>query len=305
MLRSKFFDHPLQLFSHPIDLPPRRGALLVVQLHCLRVGQPSLRAAHDRGDHLQIAHQFAHRTGRRLGLPLRFEKQPGIIQNASADHRRSPPPGGIQLPGLACIAVMRGEYRRHTLAVLQALPRHGRQNLHRYLGADLPLTHLLLDGFRQQFHQCQPPRRPAHAAVEPPRQLIQAVAETQLQLLKQPAHLQRRFLLPQTQRTIQQYRRRFAHRPYHGLHRVPSQLLQRGDPLVTINDYVAVRLAFGRHHHDGRLLPAVGQRSQQPPLPPRVARPQVLPTPIELMKLQLHRQADCKANPDDGSISPD
>ena len=69
---------------------------------------------------------------------------------------------------------------------------------------------------------------------------------------------------------------------------------QRRDPLVAIDDHVAVRLAFCRHHHDGRLLAALRQRRQQPPLPRRMAHPQVLPTPVELVKLQLHRQTECK-----------
>jgi hypothetical protein len=33
---------------------------------------------------------------------------------------------------------------------------------------------------------------------------------------------------------------------------------------------------------------ALGQRRQQPPLPRRMAHPQVLPAPVELVKLQLH-----------------
>src|SRR5438270_4977635 len=38
------------------------------------------------------------------------------------------------------------------------------------------------------------------------------------------------------------------------------------DSFVAVDDHVTICLAFGRHHHDGRLLPAVGQRRQQPPL---------------------------------------
>ena len=78
-------------------------------------------------------------------------------------------------------------------------------------------------------------------------------------------------------------------KPYHSFHRVPAQLLQRRDALVAVDDDVTVRLIFDRHHHYGRLLPTVGQRSQQSPLPRRVAHAQMLPTPVELMKLQLHR----------------
>jgi hypothetical protein len=66
-------------------------------------------------------------------------------------------------------------------------------------------------------------------------------------------------------------------------------LLQRRDPLIAVDDDVAVRLAFSLYYHDGRLLAHFGQRRQQSPLPRRVVHSQVLPTPIELVKLQLHQ----------------
>jgi hypothetical protein len=47
---------------------------------------------------------------------------------------------------------------------------------------------------------------------------------------------------------------------------------------------------LGDHHHDGRLLAAVSQRRQQPALPVRLADSQMLPSPVELVKLQLHRR---------------
>jgi hypothetical protein len=46
---------------------------------------------------------------------------------------------------------MLGEDGRHALAVLQALSRRRRQELHRHLCADLAVTHLLLNRFRQKF----------------------------------------------------------------------------------------------------------------------------------------------------------
>jgi len=53
--------------------------------------------------------------------------------------------------------------------------------------------------------------------------------------------------------------------------------------------HVTVRLAVRRHHNDACLLSAVGQLSQQPPLPRRMAHSQVLPAPAELVKIQLHQ----------------
>lgn len=172
----------LELFFNPLDLLAHRPTLLVIQLHCLRTGEPPMGAVHNRGDHLQIPDQFGGWPRRDVLLPLRFEKQRRIIQNAFADRGRSAAPGGIQLAGFARVAMMFGEDSGHALAVVQALPRHRNQKLHGHLRRDLARAHLLLDGFRQQFHQCQPPRHPRHAAVEPSRQLLQAVAKTLLHL---------------------------------------------------------------------------------------------------------------------------
>jgi hypothetical protein len=224
-----------------------------------------------------------------LRLSLRFEKQIGSIQNPLAHRRRTFAPRGIQLAGFTRIAVMLSEDRRHPLAVRQALARHWHQKLQRHLRQDLALPHLLLDRFRENLHQRQPPRHPAHATIKPARQLIETVAEALLQLGQQPTHLQCGLVFAQPQRAVEQHSRGLAHRPYHRLHRVPAQLLKRCDPLVAVDDHVAVRVAFRRHHHDGRLLSTAGQRRQQPPLPRRMAHPQVLPTPVELVKLQLHR----------------
>jgi len=185
---------------------------------------------------------------------------------------------------------MPGERRGHPFAVLQVDARHRHQILHRHVCGDFALAYLLLDGLRQKFDQRQSPRHPAHAAVKPPRQSVQSIAESLLHLRQQPPLLQRAFMLGETQRTVQQQCRRFAHRPDHRFYRVPAQLLQRRNPLVAVNDHVALRLAFRCHHHDRCLLPRFGQRCQQPPLPLGTAHPEMLPVPVELVELQLHRQ---------------
>jgi hypothetical protein len=273
------------------DLLACHVALRPIQLRGCRPCQPPVRAVRDGGQHLQIAQQFGSRLARGflLRLPLRFEKQLRRIQDALANRGRPLPPGAIQLAGFPHFAVILGEDRRHSLAVLQADARHRHQKPQRYLRQDLALAHLLLDRSWQNLHQRQPPRHPAHAAIEPAGQLVKAVAEALLQLRQQPAHLQRRLVFAQPQRAVQQHGRGFAHRPYHRFHRVPAQLLQSRDPLVAVDDHVTVRLTFDGHHHDGRLLAAVGQRSQQSPLPRWMAHSQVLPAPLELVKLQLHQ----------------
>src|SRR4051812_21285513 len=45
-----------------------------------------------------------------------------------------------------------GEDRRHSLTVIQALPRHRHRNFKATCGTILALAHLLLDCFRQHFH---------------------------------------------------------------------------------------------------------------------------------------------------------
>ena len=47
------------------------------------------------------------------------------------------------------------------------------------------------------------------------------------------------------------------------------------------------------HHDDRRLLPCGRQRCQQPPLSLRPSHPQLLPAPLQLMKLQSHRPRPC------------
>jgi len=171
------------LFFNASDLLARGFALLPIQLARSCSGQPPLRPVHDCRHRLQIAQQFGGRGGGGFYfLPLRFEKQLRRIQDAFADRERPLAPGGIQLAGSARIAVILGEDGGHPLAVLQALAGHGHQKLHRHLRQDLALAHLLLDRFRQKLHQRQPPRYPAHAAIEPARQLIEPIAEALLQL---------------------------------------------------------------------------------------------------------------------------
>ncbi len=75
----------LELFFNPLDLLPRRGTLQFGEIRRLRAGQTTVGAVHDRGDHLQIADQVGAGSRRRLWLPLAFEKQRRIVQDALAN----------------------------------------------------------------------------------------------------------------------------------------------------------------------------------------------------------------------------
>ncbi len=256
-----------------------------------RFGKPPSGATQDGDRHIQIAlHLFGRR---RLGyrrLPLRFQKQFRLGENAFADRARAVAPGRIQLPGLPRIATMRDENGRHARAVAGFDSRHRHQILHRHLRREFSFAYLLLDRFRQQLHQGQSPRDPTGAAVEAARQFIQTIAEALLHLRQQPALFERTLLRAEPQRSRQQQGFGFAHRPDRGFHCVPAQLFQRGHALVAVDHQVTVRRPGG-HHDDGRLLAAIRQRRQQSALPVRLADSQMLPSPVQLVKLQLHRRS--------------
>jgi len=255
-----------------------------------RFGKTPSGAAQDGDRHIQIAlHLFDRRRPGCRRLPLRFQKQFRLGENAFARRARGVTPGRVQLPGLPRVVAMRGESGRHARAVLGVDARHRHQILHRHLRREFPFAYLLLDRFRQQLHQGQPPRYPTGAAVEAARQVIESIAEAPLHLRQQPALFERAFLRAEAQRPRQQQGFGFAHRPDCGLDRVPAQLFQRGHAFVAIDHQVTVRRPGG-HHDDGRLLAAIRQRRQQSALAERLADSQMFPSPVQLVKLQLHRR---------------
>ena len=275
---------------------PARALDLALRLFPLRgvhlrqgFGQPPAGASQDGHGHLQIARQFAR--GRCGGgrLPLRFQKQFRLGQDALANHARAFAPGRVQLPGLPCVATVPDESGRHRLALVRVEARHRHQILHGQLRSQLSLAHLLLNGFRQKLHQRQPPRYPAHAAIEPARQLLQRVAKASLHFRQQPALFERGLVWAESQRPLQQQSFGFAQLPNGGFDRVPAQLLEGREALVAVDDQVAAGVVWGEDHDDGCLLSRLSQRGHQPPLEVRLAHSQMLPRPVELVKLQLHR----------------
>ena len=69
-----------------LDLLPRGSVLLVIQFGRRGARQPPRGPAHDGRGHLQIPQQRGGCVaGRRIGLPLRFQKQRGVVQNALPD----------------------------------------------------------------------------------------------------------------------------------------------------------------------------------------------------------------------------
>jgi len=281
---------------HPVEFPARAFdvALRLFLSRAIHLrqgfGEPPAGAMQDGNRHLQFALESGRgRSGGRR-LPLRFQKQFRLGEDALANHARAIPPGGIELPGLPCVATVLDESGGHPRAVLHVDSRHRHQILHGQLRRDRSFAHLLLDGFRQQLDQRQPPRHPTHAAVEAARQLLQRVTKALLHLRQQPALFERAFLWTEAQRPVQQQSFGFAHRPDRGFDRVPAQLFERRDALVAVDHQVAVTIIWGEDHHDGRLLARLSQRRHQVPLPVRLSDSQVFPSPVQLVKLQLHRR---------------
>jgi hypothetical protein len=275
-----------------VDLVVYFIALPAIQLD-RGAGQAPVGAAGDRQDDLQVTQQLGDCADRRRGglaRPLRFQEQLRLFQNPLAEGGARAAPSRVQLPGFAAGEVVPSDRIRHAHAVLGVGARHRHQMLHRDMGREGAVPHLLLYAGRQQLDQGQPARYPTQAAIKAARQLIQAIAEALLQLRQQPAFFQRGHAVRHAERTIQHQRLGFAQRPGHRFHRVSPQLLQGGDALVAVDHQVTVRLVGDRHHNDGRLLSSRGQRGQQPALSLRPPHPQVLPAPLQLVKLQSHRR---------------
>ena len=278
----------MQLPARAFD--PLLGLLPLPAVHLHQgLAQPPAGAVQNGQRHLQIAlHLFHRRLGWRR-LPLRFPKQFRLGQDALARHPRPLAPRRVELPRLPRVATVRHQGGRHPLAVVRIHPRHRHQILHRHLRRELAFAHLLLDRFRQQLHQRQSPRHPAHTAIEAPRQFLQRVAEALFHLRQQPALFQRAFLGTEAQRPRQHQRFGFAHRPHGGFHRVAAELFQRRDALMAVDHQIAVAVVRRNDYDDRRLLAAVSQRGQQPALAVRIAHPQVLPPPLQLVQFQAHR----------------
>jgi hypothetical protein len=206
----------------------------------------------------------------RLSLPLRLQKQLRLFEKALPDLGRCLPPCGIQLPGLPARELVPHKRRGHLLTVVQAATRHRHQILHRYLCRDLASAYLLLHAVRKKLDQGQATRYPTHTAIELAGQFFQAIAETLLQLGEQPTFFQGAFSFRPMQRTVQHQCLDFIQRPDHRLDRVPAELLECGDALVSVDDHIAIRLIRMSDNDDRRLLSRSRQRRQQLSLPLRI-----------------------------------
>ena len=234
----------------------------------------------DGGDHSQI-------TGQRWLLGdcrlLCFQKQLGRGHHPFAPQRRSLAPSVIKLRRLPRRPWLFGECVGHLLALAGVHARHRHKVSQGDLRGDFALLHLPLNGFRQGFHQCQPPRHPTRATVKAPGQLVNRIVQPLFHFRQQPALFERRFRFAHPHRTVQQQRLGFVHLPHHRIDRVPAQLPQRGDAFVPVDDQIALLLF---DNNDRSLLANLSQRGDQTTLARRVADPEVLQAVVQLMKFQ-------------------
>lgn len=240
------------------------------------------RSLGDGGDLVQL---FVER----VGWLLRFAEQLRRRKNAFAHHGAGAPPSLIQFTSLARGPWLFGESGGHAPAMFRVDARHRHQVAHGDLRGDLAFAHQLLHGFGQGLHQRQAARHPVPAAVEASREFFNRTTQAVLHLLKQPALFERRFRLAHAQRSFQNQRVGFAHLPHHGIDGVATQLLERGNALVAVDDHIPAAGFDALNNDDGGLLAGFSQRGNQSPLAGRMPHPEVFQAAVQLMKLQLHR----------------
>lgn len=244
------------------------------------------RPARDGDDLIEVVFERCLCWRLLLLLLLCFQKQLRLGKNPFTRLLASGiAPRAVEQFGLPRGPVLLRENLRHALAMFHVDARHRGQIPHGDLRGDAPFADLLLHRFRQRFHQRQPACDPTRAAVETPCQFFDRAAVLFFQLREQPALFERAFRLAVVaQRMNQQQRFGFAHCVKNqSLDRIAPQLLERGDPLVTI-DHQILFLAWD--YKNRRLLARFSQRRQQLPESRRVADPEMLQAAVQLMKLQ-------------------
>jgi hypothetical protein len=140
--------HPLQFPARAFDLALRLFLSRAIHLR-QSFGEPPAGAMQNGHRHLQIAVECGCGRSRSRWLPLRFQKQFRLGEDALADHARAISPGGIELSGLSRIASVLDQCGGHPRAVIPVDSRDRHEILHRHLRRDRSFAHLLLDGFRQ------------------------------------------------------------------------------------------------------------------------------------------------------------
>lgn len=195
-----FLDFPGQFVQHAGGVLDFAQQLLDVQRWAFGLLKSPLGNADDL---VQLSLQGVGGRRRRR-LLLGFEEQFRLFQDAFARLAFGTAPGVVDCRGLARGPALVGENVRHPEALLEAHSRYRHQIAHGDLGADFAFAHLLLDCFRQRFHQRQPARHPTGAAIQALGQVVDRVAEPLFHFRQQPALFERAVRLAHAERAFQQ-----------------------------------------------------------------------------------------------------
>ena len=145
---SDSFRHPAEFPAGAFHAALRLGLLRAVH-HRQSFAEPSAGTAENGKRHRQIAlYPFDCRGLRLCRMPLRFQEQFGLGEDALASGARALAPGCVELRRLSAVAAVFYEGGGHALAVVRAHPRCRHQILHRGLRGQTAFAHLALDGFR-------------------------------------------------------------------------------------------------------------------------------------------------------------
>jgi hypothetical protein len=108
--------HPLQFLARACDLALR--LFLARAIHLRQGGRQAPAGATQNGHrHFQVVLHSGRRRPTGRYLPLRFQKQFRLGQDALADHARAFPPGGVELSRFPRIAMLLHQGGRHAHAV--------------------------------------------------------------------------------------------------------------------------------------------------------------------------------------------
>ena len=180
--------------------------------------------------------------------------------------------------------------RHHRFHEAHAVGRVGARQrdaiLHGGVRHQLAVVHVLLDRVGQRADQTQPPRDPAHAAIEAPRQRVEGQPMIFVQRAEQPTLLERAVGRVRAQQLPKDQRLGLRHLPDHGRDRVALETPEAADALVAVHHHIR---EGGRHDHDRHLLARVRQRGQEASLARWLPDAQPFVPQIQLMKFQLHR----------------
>jgi hypothetical protein len=161
---------------------------------------------------------------RALCLLVHPQDQQGIREHELPDLRGPRQVGLIEAADLTGAERAWRDRFHQSHAVRLVGARQGHQVLHRGVRHQTTFLHTLLHERRQVAHQAQPPRHPAHAAVEAPPQVLHRHTVVFVQRPEQPSLLERGVGRVTVKQLPKDQRIDFAHLPADGADRIAVQL---------------------------------------------------------------------------------